>query len=184
MKEVMYNTCITNPLEVEYMRFSLLTAIALAAAALHGAELDEIVHHLAAIFIEVLLQHARVTTDAGIVEVHHLELPPPFRGVVGNPQPFELLLEIVALVDVVVGAEHAQEHALAEAARADKKEEVVGLLHHGDVLGLVHEIFSFLPDLAEVGDAVGQKLDFFHSHRSLRSKVNAKMSFLQKNHSK
>ena len=61
---------------------------------------------------------------------------------------------------------------------------IINYSHHGDVLGLVHEIFTLLPDLAEVGDTVGQQFDFFHSHRFLRNKDNAKISFLQIKHLK
>ena len=81
---------------------------------------------------------------------------------VGNPQPFKKRLEVVTLLDVIVGAEHAQKDALAKATRADEEQEIVGVLHHGEVHRLVDVVFVFGPQLLEVGDAVGQSLDGCH----------------------
>ena len=86
---------------------------------------------------------------------------------VGYPQVSEELLEVVALVDVVVGAEHTQEDALAEAAWADEEEEIVGVLHHGDVSCLVDKIEVVSSELLEVGYAVGKSSDRCHDNAGI-----------------
>ena len=94
--------------------------------------------------------------------MYHLILPLIWRGVVGYPKSLKEAVEIVALVDIVVIAEHAEEDALAEAARADEEEEVVGVLHPLNKYRFVNVIFTLLSDLFEVGNAVGEQFDFIH----------------------
>ena len=66
------------------------------------------------------------------------------------PQAAEPLLELVLGAAVIIGMEHAKEHALAETARADE-EEVIGLiLQHRNVHGLVHVILVALYHIQEV----------------------------------
>ena len=86
--------------------------------------------------------------------MQHLELSLPFRRIIGYPQPLEQRIEVVALVDVVVGTHHAQEDALAKASRPHKKEEIIRLFHDGQKHGLVYVILVFSPELLEVGDSV------------------------------
>ena len=81
---------------------------------------------------------------------------------VGYPQPLEEFLEVVALVDVIIGSEHAKEDALAKAARADEEQEMIGVFHNGEILRLIDEIKTLAPKLLEVGDAVWEKLDRCH----------------------
>ena len=124
--------------------------------------MGKLIYHHLAILLEILLQHVGCASYHREVEVEYLEFPPLLRGVVGNPQPLEERLEVVALVDVVVGAQHAQKDALAEAARADEEQKMVSVLHHGEVHRLIDVIEVFFPQLLEVGDAVGQSLDGCH----------------------
>ena len=82
-------------------------------------------------------------------------------------ESLEQLLEVVLLLNIVVGFKHVQEQALAEAARANKEEKVTCPFHPLEEHGLVDQVFVLAQHLLEVGDAVGYLLDivvhrFFH----------------------
>ena len=76
----------------------------------------------------------------------------------------EQLLEVVLLVDVVVSFEHAQKQTLAEAAWADKEEEVTRQFHPLKEHGFIDQVLVFFPHLLKVGDAVGNALEIV-AHR-------------------
>ncbi len=75
---------------------------------------------------DVLVERALKVVDAGRgpgeVETHDLISSLLGRGVLAYPEVAEELTEAVFHLAVVVGLEHAQEQALAEAARADEEE--------------------------------------------------------------
>ena len=116
------------------------------------------VQHVAEIFSKAELQHIQRAADHREVEIKDLEIPLLTCGVAGNPQPLEELMKMITLIDIIVGAEHAQEDTLAEAAWAYEEEEVVCVLHQRKIHRLIDEIEVLAPQLLEVRDAVGKKL--------------------------
>jgi len=66
------------------------------------------------------------------------------------PKPFKQFSEIFFFVDVVIIAEHGQEKAFPEMARADKEQETRHIFHALDIGTFVYIIIIFFPDPPEV----------------------------------
>ena len=77
--------------------------------------------------------------------MQHLKLSLLLCRMVCDIQPFEQLLEVVLLVDVVIRLQHVEEEALAEAARTYQEKEVACPLHLLKEHGFVDQVFIFLP---------------------------------------
>ena len=82
---------------------------------------------------------------------------------VGNPEAAEELVEVLAVVDVVVGVQHIEEKALPETSGTDEEKKIRRPLQNGDKHRLVDEVIVVSPYLFEVCDAVGKKLNFIHN---------------------
>ena len=82
---------------------------------------------------------------------------------VGNPEAAEELVEVLAVVDVVVGMQHIEEKTLPETSGADEEKEIRRSLQNGDKHRLVDEVIVVSPYLFEVRDAVGKKFNYIHN---------------------
>ena len=128
---------------------------------------------LAQIAIEVLIEVIQITAHHREVAVQHLKLALLRCGMIGDIKALEQLLEVVLLIDVVVGLQHVEEQALAEAARTDEEKKVAGILHPFEEHGLVNQIFMFFSYLLEVGNAVRYALEIrAHNVTLLYSSAN------------
>jgi hypothetical protein len=80
--------------------------------------------------------------------------------------------------------QHGERQALAETARTDEEEELVGSLQLGDKMGLVHKIAVFA-DTGKIGHPVGDALAlnsvYFHTHRALLRKVTKNVEITNRN---
>ena len=112
---------------------------------------------------------AQVGIDDGKVEVDDEILVVVWRRVLPDVEVAVEPLELVGCVDVVVMVQHRQGEALAETARTDEEEVLVGFFHFLDEPGLVDVVAVFLAYCLEVHHAVGSALclyfcsHFFHS---------------------
>ena len=111
------------------------------------------------IVVQTVAYVFKVTSHFREVKVHHKVFIVVFCRMLSGIHSLEQLLEVVLLIDVVVGFEHVQKQALAEAARADEKEKIACPFHPLEVHGLIYQVFVFLAHLLEVGDAVGYALE-------------------------
>ena len=84
-------------------------------------EVIQLAHH---ILVELLLQFINSASYSREIEMHHLVASHQFGGMLAYPQLAEYFLKLVFLRLVVVCLEHAQQQALAEAARADKHQVI------------------------------------------------------------
>ena len=83
---------------------------------------DESIQGYAQIEVEILFKLFDGSAYLREVKVQYLVAALEWGGMLADPQGPEPLLELVLGPAVVVGVKHAQEHALAEAARTDEKQ--------------------------------------------------------------
>ena len=118
------------------------------------------------------------------VQFQHQVGVPFLGGVLAHIEVAEQLLELVCPVDVVVMLQHGERQALAETARTDEEEELVGSLQFRDKVGLVHKIAVFA-DTGKIGHPVGDTLAlnsvYFHTHRALLRKVTKNVEITNRN---
>ena len=119
---------------------------------------------------------AQIGIDDGKVEVDDEILVVVWRRVLADVEVAVEPFELVGCVDVVVMVQHRQGEALAETARTDEEEVLVGFFHFLDEPGLVDIVAVFLAYGHEVHHAVGYALclyfcsHFFHS-RVIRGRL-------------
>ena len=114
---------------------------------------------LSAISIEVFFQILHITPYQREIEVQHLKFISIICWMLLDIQSPEQFLEVVFLIDIIIGLEHTEEKALAETAWPDKKQEVACPFHFLEIHGLVDQIFVFIPYLLKIRDAVGYQFE-------------------------
>jgi len=97
------------------------------------------------------------------------------RGwMISDIHPLEQLLEVVLLIDIVVGLEHVEEQALAEAARTDKEKEVPRVLHFLEEHALVNQIHILSSYLPEISNTIRNALEC-RTHDAINLVSNANL---------
>jgi hypothetical protein len=119
-----------------------------------------------AMLLERFLQPSGCGVDGGEVEPEYHELRPQRRWVLVYPPLSEELLEVVGVVDVIIGGQHVDEQRLAEAAGADEEEVASFLLYQGDEVGLVHVVTIVTGEALVVAQSVGDAFDAILFHNS------------------
>ncbi len=94
----------------------------------------------------------------GEVQVYHKILVVLRCGMVADVESLVEHVELIGIIHVVVMAQHRQGEALAETARTDKEEKLVGALYLLDIAGFVYIITAVAPYRHEVHHAVGDSL--------------------------
>lgn len=115
------------------------------------------------ILIEVLGKFVYGASDPGEVKIDHLIDAFLRRRMILDPKAIEKGVEILSIIQIIIGPEHIQEDALAKPPGTDEEKKMTRLLQFLDILALVYKIEAFASQLLEVGNAVGNELELSHN---------------------
>ena len=135
---------------------------------------DEAVHHHAAIKIKIGFQAFPSRSHKREIEVNHLERVFQRCGMFVYPKSVEQPVELIRLRDVIISLHHTDEHALAEAARANQEQVITGIFQQRKIHGFIHIIEISVPHFLKARHSVGNTF-YCVCHCRMNHKYRAKV---------